>query len=537
MKSTQSVQAFPAKPKTAIMRWIATATALSREATYLQFTPAHHAFGIKIPPFGCLFLIIVYFVFILALEMSNMDVEGAQHYQALGVRAGWLAIAQVPWLVLLAGKNNLVGLVSGVSYERLNIYHRWVARGLLLLATLHFGFQSHGWSVYGLMQMEWTTDTCPPTGIAAYALLLWMNLSTLAPFRRFSYDIFVAQHIVTFFGFIVAIMMHLPTTALSTRVYIYVPIALYLLDRFIRTGLYMFHNVPAARATLESLDGQATRLVVSNCRLKSWTPGSHVLLAIPRLGLAQSHPATIVSTPSSHNGNLVFILRTHKGFTRTILKAAQADSATAHLALVDGPYGGSHSSFTCFDTVLLIAGGTGVTFTLSVLLGVAEQAAFRKLPLRTISFVWVIKKRQYISWITQELQTALEKLHTAGIEVRLSIFVTDDDLLTDGTEQVMSAPQRDVDEKGRASDKSEVKIDERTADSIASAQMHAGRPSFDAIIWNALSLAQGETGIGVCGPISLSADVRRTVVRISDERAVHKGTDAQGIYLHVETFH
>lgn len=520
------------------MRWIATATALCREATYLQLTPAQlHSFGIKMPPFGSIFLITVYFVFILALELSNMDVEGAQHYQALGVRAGWLAIAQVPWLVLLAGKNNLVGLVSGISYERLNIYHRWVARGLLLLATMHFGFQSHGWNIYGLMQMEWATDTCPPTGIAAYALLLWMNLSTLAPVRKLSYDIFVAQHIITFFGFIIAIMMHLPTTALSTRVYIYVPIALYLLDRTIRTGRYIWHNVPApARATLESLDGQATRVVLSNCRLKSWTAGSHVLLAIPRLGLAQSHPATIVSTPSSHDGNLVFMLRTHKGFTRTILKAVQEDSARSYLALVDGPYGGSNLPFTCFDTVLLLAGGTGVTFTLSVLLGVAEQATSRKLPLRTVFFVWVIKKRRYLSWIVQELQLALEKLDSVGIEVRVSVFVTDEDLLVDGTPQVMSASEADVGEKGKAADRLEVNVNEDTADSIASAQMHAGRPSLDAIIWNALTPAQGETGIGVCGPISLSADVRRTVVKISDERAVHKGTDAQGIYLHVESF-
>lgn len=522
------------------MRWIATATALCREATYLQFTPVHHAFWINIPPFGSLFAIIVYFVFLLALEMTNMDVQGAQYYQALGVRAGWLAIAQVPWLVLLAGKNNLVGLLSGVSYERLNIYHRWIARGLLLLATLHFGFQSHGWNIYGLIQMEWDTDTCPPTGIAAYALLLWMNLSTLAPIRNLSYDIFVAQHLITFFGFIIAIMMHLPTTALSARVYIYVPIALYLLDRIVRTGRYVLNNVPAARATFENLDDQATKVVITNCRLKSWTPGSHVLLAIPRLCLAQSHPATILSTPTSHEGDLVFILRAHKGFTRTMLEAAKEDSTTAtrrHLALIDGAYGGCQSPFTCFDTILLVAGGTGVTFTLSVLLGVAEQALSRKLPLRTISFVWVVKKRRYVSWITRELQLALEKLHTTGIEVQVSVFVTDDDLSVDNTAQVTSAAQAGVSEKGKATDKSTSSIAEVTADSIISAQMYAGRPSFDAVFWKALSLAQGETGIGVCGPASLSADVRRTVVKISDERAVHKGTDAQGIYLHVETFH
>jgi predicted ferric reductase len=125
-----------------------------------------------------------YLAFALTLQFINNDVPGPQWYTAVGVRAGWLAVAQVSLLVLLAGKNNLIGLLSGTSYERLHVYHRWVARGLLLLATFHFGFFGYSWNKYGIMQLEWRTDTAPPTGIAAYAILLWMNLSTLAPLRN-----------------------------------------------------------------------------------------------------------------------------------------------------------------------------------------------------------------------------------------------------------------------------------------------------------------------------------------------------------------
>jgi len=34
----------------------------------------------------------------------------------------------------------------------------------------------------------------------------------------------------------------------------------------------------------------------------------------------------------------------------------------------------------------------------------------------------------------------------------------------------------------------------------------------------------------------MNATVRTAAARISDERAVHKGTGAQGIYVHVEGF-
>ncbi|KAK5133622.1 hypothetical protein LTR08_007570 [Meristemomyces frigidus] len=193
--------------------------------TYPQFTPSRAKSWVQVPPFGTIFLLVVYLCFVLALEFVNNDVAGAQYWTSLGIRAGWLAIAQMPLLILLAGKNNLIGLVTGLSYKRLNVLHRWVSRIVLLMAILHVGYQNTGWNKYGVRSLEWSTDSCAPTGMAAFALLIWLNVSTLAPFRNFWYEFFVIQHVLTFFGFIVAIMYHLPSTALETRTYIWLPIA------------------------------------------------------------------------------------------------------------------------------------------------------------------------------------------------------------------------------------------------------------------------------------------------------------------------
>lgn len=245
------------------------------------------------PPLGTIYFVLAHFAFVLVLEFANNDVAGAQFWQALGVRAGRLAVAQVPLLVLLAGKNNVVGLLTGVTYERLNPLHRWTARILLFCAILHWGYSSYGWQRYRLMKLEWTTDTCPPTGIAAFAVLLWMNLSTLAPFRHWSYEFFVIQHLVTIFGLIVAIMMHLPSTALRSRIYIFVAIGIYLLERLVRTALFASRNARGPQAKLIAMSGGVTKILLSNVRMKKWTPGSFVLLSIPKIGWIESHPASI----------------------------------------------------------------------------------------------------------------------------------------------------------------------------------------------------------------------------------------------------
>ena len=588
---------YPARPRNIFTKSVATITAILRELSYVQLTPAGRGFWVKVPPFGTISLLLAYLGFVLALEFIDNDVPGAQHYQALGIRAAWLAVAQVPLLILLAGKNNLIGLVTGVSYERLNVLHRWVSRVLLLLATLHLGYQNYGWSLYGLVHMEWSTDSCPPTGIAAYAILLWLNLSTLAPFRNFSYEFFVIQHLITFFGFIIAIMMHLPSTALYSRVYIYIPIALYIVDRLIRTLRFAYNNIQPGRATLTSFEGGVTKIRVQMKHVQKWSPGAHVLLKLPKLGLIQSHPATIASVPSSHNNDLVFILKGHKGFTNRLLTCADSSTSTllpktqqdaiahqqTHTVLIDGPYGGSHGDFAAFDTVLLIAGSTGATFVLPQLLDIAHRASSQRLPVRRLEFVWVVKNSSWTSWISEELSGAFAQLRASGIDVAVKIFVTCDDTFTESSDTAKqtgcqcdkslgpcccvrnSLPSSDdintAKDITRTSDPNEKspaiptitiaipppnpsccnnnnnKDKQQTTPPISSfANLISGRPPIHELLWSALDGAEGETGIAVCGPLGLNAAVRTTVAKISDERAVHKGSGAQGVYLHAEGF-
>jgi len=584
---------------------------------------------IKIPSFGTIILLLLYLASILALEFTNNNISGGQHYTALGVRAAWLAVAQFPLLMLLAGKNNLIGLFTGQSYERLNILHRWVSRGMLLLTTLHFGYQSVGWNEYGLMVLEWTTDTCPPTGMAAYALLLWLNLSTLAPFRNMWYEFFVVQHLLSFFGFVIALMMHLPSTALYSRVYVYIPIALWFVDRLVRSARYALHNARPSKATLTPLSGGVTKIRVTAPKsMKHWSPGAWVLLSIPKFGLGQSHPATILSTPESHGGDLVFLLKSHKGFTARINtspstesvdsllsasseKQSTTDSAT-YTALIDGPYGTTpwDADLATYTTVVLIAGSTGITHTIAHLLSLASRASSSsrsssedgrtsRLPLRTVHFIHLIKSLSHVTWLSAELQSALDALRAAGIDVNLRIYVTCDDAMTDvdttsgllgskvsgcgcdrslgpccctnvGQMELNSvvrafAQKRraGVDEKNTADDaiqslsgptssegkdgaiaviraaSSSSSSSEHTTSHTNTTTIHPSRPNLPALLHNIVAApgaVEGETGVVVCGSIGLSAAVRNAVVKVSDERAVHKGTGSQGIRLWVESY-
>jgi hypothetical protein len=597
IRAAAAKKARPASAKNLVEQFLGGVVATCREATYPQISPSNTYLWLKVPPVGIILMLLVYLAFIMGLEFNDNDIAGAQHYTSLGVRASWLAVAQIPLLLLLSGKANLIGALVGVSYERLNVYHRWVSRMILLLITLHFGYQSYGWNQYGLIQLEWNTDTCPPTGIAAYALLLWLNFASLAPIRNRFYEIFVVQHIFSFIAFVYLVIRHLPSTALYSRTYVYAGIGIYFLDRLIRTIRYAYHNIRPARASLIALDGGATKIRVQSKQVKSWAPGSHVFLAIPRLGLGQSHPATIASIPSSHNGDLIFILRRRNGFTNRLHKCANSSQASTlpecekeveapasalpeptYLAMIGGPYGASHSDPAAFDTVFMISGSTGITFMLSNLLSLAHRAqTSSKLPLRVLEFVWAVKQICWTSWVTEELTMAVNDLKAKGIEVNVTIYVTCDDSFTSlpvgnsesgcacdlsvgpcccdtksysatSIEEIKDSSDDITTEKNTNSSSKNQKVVEkitvasqtsaasRSLRSLPFATLASGRPDMNELVWGLAEQAEGEMAIFACGPLGLSTGIRNTVASISNERAVHKGTGAEGIYLHVESF-
>ena len=446
----------------------------------------------------------------------------------------------------------------------------------------------------------------------------------MTPFRNLAYEFFVVQHVISFIGFLIAAFIHVPSNAFNARcasgtfqlgdgisnrglrIFLYLGIGFFLLDRLVRLSRSILNNKHPGSVTLTSLPGNVTRIAVQLPTIKSWKPGQHIFLSIPHFGVNQSHPATIASVPSSHNSELVFFLRAHKGFTKRILTNAASQSTESLLgktefdasnreiqkfiALIDGPYGASYSDFAAFDTTVLIAGSTGVTFTLPILLDIAHRASPKnKLPMRRLVFIWIIKSTDWAIWIVVELQKAVESLHRVGVEVEVRIFVTCDPSFTEQAEDLRSCgcdcdvrlgpcccetsiqgngenaplpnePTRTSENTGAESseitDQSTSPSSEKpTQPSSMSRQvtprsgnplrdrllqfstLQSGRPNLKSLLWEELDQALGETGVAVCGPAGLSSTIRNTVARVSEQRGAAKGTGAGGVYLHSECYY
>lgn len=191
------------------------------------------------------------------------------------------------------------------------------------------------------------------------------------------------------------------------------------------------------------------------------------------------------------------------------------------IALIDGPYGGSHPDFAAFDTVLLISGSTGITFTLPVLFDIAHRASSGKLPVRHLKFVWTVKKISWISWVSEELKAAFLELQSTGVDTSIDIYVTKDNLPP--SSQDISPPLTLDDDR----------LNLQNVTSFVN--LKPGRPSFQ-LIQEFSDTGEGKMGVAVCGPVGMSTSVRNTVARVSTGKALDRGTGVQSITLHAECF-
>ena len=107
-------------------------------------------------------------------------------------------------------------------------------------------------------------------------------------------------------------------------------------------------------------------MLISRWLCQVQKPGQWAYLSLYQIGI-HSHPFTINSQPKS--GKVVFLLRAKHGLTRALYDRADVQlppSSTMRYSL-EGPYGGMYLPPASFDTVLLVAGGVGASFTMSLL--------------------------------------------------------------------------------------------------------------------------------------------------------------------------
>ncbi|KAH9915446.1 ferric reductase NAD binding domain-containing protein [Epithele typhae] len=494
-----------------------------------------------------------------------------------GNRAGVIAVSQFPLITALGLKNNVISYVTGISYDKLNYIHRMAARVVFVMLWLHAGIR-----FYLLRPQELDEDWFRLGLMALVAFTILMAVS-LRPVRSQHYEIFYFVHFLMVLIMLLGGYYHAERFKLG--MWIWPSFLLWALDRFVRLARVVYYNhlyfgfhktAHRLDASVELLSPHFVRLHIQRPAHFSWTPGQTAFLIMPTVSSfpLEAHPFTIASVDSRYQlegapktpslppspttedkaaaaadpdaapfwKELVFLINIRGGFTRQLARAAQTGAKVK--VLIDGPYGFS-PDLDADDTVVLVAGGSGVTFTLSTLLGVLSHVQTGRSRCRRLLFVWSVRDQGHIEWVSTALATALE-LAPPAIDVAVRFFVTGR-----GAPAASEAPWgegegegEDEDDSARSSTSADSAAEKPPAPGKPSRATAAlllqhpavrtarGRPDLRALLREEVDGSRGRTSVTVCGSQGMARDCR-AALRVPLARALAGGPS---VVLHVESF-
>ncbi|GAA5871904.1 hypothetical protein JCM16303_000911 [Sporobolomyces ruberrimus] len=376
----------------------------------------------------------------------SLTVSGGYGYwDYMAHHAARICFALVPLLVGLASREiGVIAWITGLHSSTLTALHRSVGRSAIVLAAVHVSGR-----VYTNLPRIDLRIGYQASGLLGFILWILMALLSVRWIRTRFYKFFIWTHLAAFALSLIALSIHRPQVA----PFLIAGAVIYSSDRLVRLCSVLYYALRSSRrggaaATVEVLSDDVIRVRVET--KKGWLPGAHAYLHAPLID-AGGHPFSIASTflPISHlrgepipnEATQTFLVRVHKGFTLKLKERAiqeaerlasdptkdEETSIRLSPILTEGPYG-HNLRLHRYESVVLIVGGTGVTFAVGFLLDLVRRArsdqlqSTRKIVTKRVTFVWSVRDRSEVEWIGTELRDALHYAPPGFLD--LQIYVT-----------------------------------------------------------------------------------------------------------------
>lgn len=469
-----------------------------------------------------LYLILNIILCFVHYDLISFEVKKLQLARYVADRTGIISFAHFPIVFLFSGRNNMMLWVTGWSYDTFSAYHRWVSRCMVLHAVIH----SIAWSVYCTIDGSFSgmfSDTYWNWGVAATVIGCVMVGFSAHFFRSRFYELFQVLHIVFAIVFTIGCVWH--SYYMGWMQWIWAGVSIWAFDRFLRVARIGINGYSVAQGKLygaEDDDAQVFKLSVSTANAHKYAAGSHIFIHVLKpLSFWQSHPFTVYRSPVPGQQNELMICgKVRGGITKKIAQdlAKYPNKYNDNILLaLDGPYG-NHHQIAYHDTVILVAGGIGVTSTFAYASNLLASAASRS---QRIVFIWITPNEFALEWFGPELQS-LAKSNQCDIELFLTSSNEGSSSASDFG--LSSATHSQHDKSVEATDADSFSKEQQQENKNGNSEKLPGifgervqllrcRPDANALVTSHIQASTGSTAVLVCGPPSLNDDVRRSTVQ------------------------
>ncbi|KAF7419392.1 hypothetical protein PC9H_001981 [Pleurotus ostreatus] len=436
------------------------------------------------------------------------------------VRAGFVAMSQLPIVFALATKNNLLGVLLGLGYEKLNFLHRFAGKMLVLAVNVHSVGYFYKWSAEG----TFTQSIKLPMVVWGFVGLVCVDILYVfsTPFwRQRAYNVFLSSHFIGFGLLLPACWFHKPVMV----PYVLATLAIYALDRLLR-----ILKTRIKTATIRPIPELGlTRVEIPHLNA-GWRAGQHVQLRVLSAGMGwtgwmEAHPFTIASCGTNigvggAQEGLVLMCKKAGDWTNDLFELAKVGGYSERgvqrdvKVMVEGPYGGpGHAIWASYSAAVFIVGGSGITFALSAIQELIQKDLDGASRVKAIELVWMVQDPASLTPLLPMFNMMIQQSDRAPL--RICVYYTRAPNMT--FHKDLMHP---------------------------SMSLSPGRPRMSRILEDVITRTVGlgagdkdrlgHTGmlVACCGPVGLSDDMVKAVGNVEKVRRNQVG----GIEVHEEVF-
>ncbi|KAK7204025.1 ferric reductase NAD binding domain-containing protein [Myxozyma melibiosi] len=458
--------------------------------------------------------LVVFLLFCMIIIFSFVDIHmtplpntyyshALQWGRYIGDRTAILGIIQLPVLFLFGGRNNILMLLTGWSFETFNVFHKWLGRFTFLAICFHaWAFSYYYGNVggqNGTGKWEYYKEEILQTkenylGIVAIVMMGLIMIGAAYPLRHRWYEVFLVFHISLAICFFAVAWHHVKEHGYMN--YFYAATAVWAFDVLLR-ALRVATAGPFTKAQITA-HGDAIYIAVKPSLRWSAKPGQYAFIYVLRHNFWESHPFSIVET---RDGHYIFVAKKHKGLTHKLHTSVSKTDNKTDIARVwiEGPYGDTFP-VARYETVLLIAGGIGITAMLSYALDMKRKGTDQHVVL-----YWMVRESSSLKWVKEQLAELTE----SGL-IEINIFVTGE---SEGEKTAAAGDESST----SLSDASASDKEGRAISGPRYSVKFNARPEIREVIASTVKSAEGSVAVVSCGPDTLADECRSATTENLDQ--------------------
>lgn len=200
---------------------------------------------------------------------------------------------------------------------------------------------------------------------------------------------------------------------------------------------------------------------------------------------------------------------------------------TATPVILCGPYGTALLADPEPTNILAIAGGTGVSLTLPVVLAATSDATLQNV---AVDFVWIIRRASNMQWIARELELLKQRATGGKFDLRIHVYITQEAASTSSVTTELST-QTDIGDikvestSGSSSSVSSL-VRANSSSNFEVTYLQSQRPVLEDILrifMDSRASSEYRTRVIASGPAEMGHDLRSAVAASNDGGRVWKG--------------